>query len=221
MNASVKFALVFVIATFSSNMSSPSDSASTTGSSASTRSNRLRNGVIAIVAVVLAIALGLGLQGQSRDISLEQLAEQSVPLDTALSSNKPTLVEFYADWCTSCRAMAGDMAELREVYGDRINFTMLNVDNAKWLPEILSYRVDGIPHFVYLDADGQELGQAIGEQPRLILAENLEAMTNSAALPRASQAIGQTSDFQPSLSGGNSDAGADPRSHGSQVVSET
>ncbi|MGD1936318.1 MAG: thioredoxin family protein [Cyanophyceae cyanobacterium] len=202
-------------------MSSPSDSASTTGSSASTRSNRLRNGVIAIVAVVLAIALGLGLQGQSRDISLEQLAEQSVPLDTALSSNKPTLVEFYADWCTSCRAMAGDMAELREVYGDRINFTMLNVDNAKWLPEILSYRVDGIPHFVYLDADGQELGQAIGEQPRLILAENLEAMTNSAALPRASQAIGQTSDFQPSLSGGNSDAGADPRSHGSQVVSET
>ncbi|MEM9246985.1 MAG: thioredoxin family protein, partial [Cyanobacteria bacterium P01_F01_bin.153] len=172
-------------------------------------------------AVVLAIALGLGLQGQSRDVSLEQLAERSVPLDTALSSNKPTLVEFYADWCTSCRAMAGDMAELREAYGDRINFTMLNVDNAKWLPEILSYRVDGIPHFVYLAADGQELGQAIGEQPRLILAENLEAMTNSVVLPHASQAIGQTSDFQPSLSGGGNAGGADPRSHGAQVVSDT
>ena len=183
-------------------------------------SNRLRNGFVALVAVVLAIALGLGFQGESRDLSLEQLAETAVPLDAALVSGKPTLVEFYADWCTSCRAMAGDMAELRDAYGDRVNFTMLNVDNAKWLPEVLSYRVDGIPHFVYLGADGQELGQAIGEQPRSILADNLEAMANQVAvLPHATQAIGQTSDFQPSISGaGSGTSSTDPRSHGSQVV---
>ncbi|MGD1849328.1 MAG: thioredoxin family protein [Cyanophyceae cyanobacterium] len=203
-------------------MSPSSDPANAINSQMPAYSNRLRNVVIAVVAVVLAIALGLGLQGQSRDISLEQLAEQSVPLDGALNNNKPTLVEFYADWCTSCRAMAGDMAELRDVYGDRVNFTMLNVDNAKWLPEILSYRVDGIPHFVYLDANGQELGQASGEQPRLILAENLEAMTTSEPLPHVSQAIGQTSEFQPTLSGGKGNpSSTDPRSHSSQVVSGT
>ena len=151
----------------------PSDTPSPQSSPTQGGGNRLRNVVVALVAVVLAISLGLGLQGQSNDMSLEALAEQAVPLDMALVSGKPTLVEFYADWCTSCRAMAGDMAELREVYGDQINFTMLNVDNDKWLPEILSYRVDGIPHFVYLNADGTELGQAIGEQPKTILADNL------------------------------------------------
>ena len=183
-------------------------------------SNRLRNGVVAAVAVILAIALGLGFQGQASDITLEQLAAEAMPLDEALVNGKPTLMEFYADWCTSCRAMANDMAELRETYGDRVNFAMLNVDNEKWLPEILSYRVDGIPHFVYLGAEGQELGQAIGEQPHSILADNLEAMADRVAvLPHVSQAIGQTSDFNPGMAGVSAKTSStDPRSHGAQVV---
>lgn len=104
-------------------------------SPAPTAGQRLRNLLIAAAAASLAIAIFLGLQSQPATASLTALAKASVPFDQALNSGKPTFLEFYANWCTSCQAMAGDMGRLREDYGDRVNFVMLNVDNSKWLPE--------------------------------------------------------------------------------------
>ena len=111
--------------------------------SQSSTNNRWRNIIIALVAVILSFALFLGLKTEVNSASLENQAENSVALDTALSNGKPTLLEFYADWCTSCQAMAKDLSELKQEYGKDLNFVMLNVDNTKWLPEMLQYRVDG------------------------------------------------------------------------------
>lgn len=177
---------------------------------------RLRNFLVVMAAVVLAIAVFLGLNTQVPENNLSALAESAVPYDTALANGKPTLMEFYANWCTSCQAMAGDMTQLRETYGDRVNFVMLNVDNSKWLPEMLEYRVDGIPHFVYLDDSGAAISTAIGEQPRLILAENLDALLSHDPLPHE-QALGRTSVLEEPISRGAA-INDDPRSHGAQVV---
>ncbi len=175
---------------------------------------RIRNLLIVLVAVVLSVSVFLGTRAESGSATLTTIAEDSVPLEVALSNGKPTLMEFYANWCTSCQAMAADMAELKRQYGDRVNFVMLNVDNTKWLPEILSYRVDGIPHFVFLGKDGQAMAQTIGEVPRSIMQSNLVALADGEAIPYA-QATGQTSAFSAPV---NSTAKTDPRSHGSQVV---
>ena len=113
--------------------------------------NSVRNIIIAIAAVILSVALFLGLQTEASNSSLESQVQQSTPLSVALNNHKPTLTEFYADWCTSCQAMAGDLAQIKAEYGDRLNFVMLNVDNTKWLPEMLRYRVDGIPHFLFMN----------------------------------------------------------------------
>ncbi|MBU6229685.1 MAG: thioredoxin family protein [Cyanobacteria bacterium REEB459] len=143
----------------------------------------LRNLIVATVAIALTVAVFLALGGQSQRPSLQQLAAQAVPYETAQVSGKPSLLEFYADWCTTCQAMAGDMASLRATYGNQVNFVMLNVDNHKWLPEMLEYNVDGIPHFVYLNSQGDPLSYAIGEQPRSILADNLTALAAAQPLP--------------------------------------
>ena len=74
--------------------------------------------------------------------------------------------------------MAPDIAALEGQYGDKVNFVMLNVDNTKWLPEMLKYRVDGIPHFVFLGKQGESQAEAIGDQPRTIMANNLEAVSD-------------------------------------------
>ncbi len=178
-------------------------------------SQRLRNFVVVAVAVILSVAVVLGLQTRTPSASLSEMAEASVPLDQATTNGKPTLVEFYANWCTSCQAMAGDLQQLKREYQQDVNFVMLNVDNTKWLPEMLHYRVDGIPHFVFLNDTGSDAGAAIGEIPRAVLAQNLTALVAGDDLPNI-QVEGQTSDVNTVLEpAGSSD---DPRSHGAQVV---
>ena len=179
-----------------------------------TTDNRLRNIIIALAAVILSAALFLGLQTQTNATSLSTQAEQATPIEIALSNGKPTLTEFYANWCTSCQAMASEMSEIKTKYGNSVNFVMLNVDNNKWLPEIMRYRVDGIPHFVYLNKEGVAIAQTIGEQPQSIMEANLDALIADSTLPYA-YTTGQTSDFNP-----NTTSSPDPRSHGAQVVNE-
>ncbi|MUG94224.1 redoxin family protein [Scytonema sp. UIC 10036] len=176
---------------------------------------RLRNFLIAIVAIALSVALVLGLRTETTSASLTQLDEQSTPLEVALTNDKPSFVEFYANWCTVCQKMAPDIAQLEQQYADKVNFVMLNVDNTKWLPEMLKYRVDGIPHFVYLSKDGEPITQAIGDQPRTVMASNLEALVAGSPLPYA-QTNGKISQFSTPVAPTNTQD--DPRSHGSQVV---
>jgi thiol-disulfide isomerase/thioredoxin len=175
---------------------------------------RVRNLLIVFVAVVLSVSVFLGTRAESGSATLTTIAADSVPLEVALSNGKPSLMEFYANWCTSCQAMAPDMATLKQQYGDQVNFVMLNVDNTKWLPEILSYRVDGIPHFVFLGQDGQAMAQTIGEVPRSIMESNLVALVGGETIPYA-QASGQTSVFSAPV---NANGKTDPRGHGNQVV---
>lgn len=174
--------------------------------------NRLRNFVIAIVAIFLSAAIFLGLKTETAPGMLTTMAEDSTPLEVALTNGKPTLMEFYANWCTSCQAMAPDLEALKAEHGERVNFVMLNVDNSKWLPEILSYRVDGIPHFVFLDKTGEPIAQTIGEQPRSVMAANLVALTDGSPLPYA-KTTGQTSAFSAPVSTAKASK-TDPRSHG-------
>ncbi len=173
---------------------------------------RWRNFLIVTVGVVLSLLVVLSVRSGSPTTTLATLAETATPLEIALGNGRPSLVEFYANWCTSCQAMAGDMGQLRQQYGDRVNFVMLNVDNTKWLPEMLHYRVDGIPHFVYLDGQGETAATAIGEQPKAILASNLEALLTGDTLT-AGQPTGSTS----ALGNPPPARSDDPRSHGAQA----
>lgn len=186
---------------------SPEKSEVTTGT-------RIRNFLIALVAIALSVALFLGLNTKTDASSLEAQAENSTPLEVALTNNKPTFMEFYANWCSSCQAMAKDLQELKQQYSPSVNFVMLNVDNSKWLPEILKYRVDGIPHFVFFGEDGQTITQAIGEQPRSVLEANIKALVADLPLPYT-QDSGRVSTFDAPVSAATNQT--DPRSHGTQV----
>lgn len=177
--------------------------------------NSVRNITIAIAAIILSVALFLGFQTETSSLSLESQVKQSTSLDVALNNNNPTLTEFYADWCTSCQAMAADLGEIKQNYGDHVNFVMLNVDNTKWLPEMLRYRVDGIPHFVFMDAQGNAIAESIGEQPRSILEADLDALIANNPIPYGNTR-GQVSQFEAKVTV-TDNTNTDPRSHGSNV----
>ena len=112
--------------------------------------------------------------------------------------------------------MAGDMSQLKTEFGDDLNFVMLNVDNSKWVPELMRYAVDGIPHFVFLDDQSKEIATAVGEQPRSIMSGNLSALLAHQPLPYVAGA-GTISPLDVTIQ--SNPAGNDPRSHGAQVKS--
>jgi thiol:disulfide interchange protein len=123
---------------------------------------RLERMLLAAVAALLALALFWLRGGLHPEASLERLARQSPELGVALADGKPTLVEFYADWCEACRAMAPAMEAMERRHRGQLDVVLLNVDNPRWQPQIDSYGVNGIPHLELFDSDGQRIGQAIG-----------------------------------------------------------
>ncbi len=180
-----------------------------------TGANRVRNILIAIVAIILSASVFLGLNTQTGSLSLEAQAQDSTPLEIALNNGKPTMTEFYANWCTSCQAMAEDLGKIKQQYQKSVNFVMLNVDNNKWLPEILRYQVDGIPHFVFFNSQGEAIAQSIGEQPKPIIEANLDALIDNQSLPYT-YSTGQISEFDAPVKSPQGNQ-SDPRSHGAQV----
>lgn len=177
---------------------------------------KIRNAIIALVAIALSTLIALGIRSPARANALDAMAKTATPYEIALTNEKPTLVEFYANWCSACKSMAPELQALKAEYTDRVNFVMLNVDNDKWLPEVTHYKVDGIPHFLYLNVASEVQGSAIGEQPKLIVSENLQALIDNIELPHAQTIPGQTSDYQPPTAAATPNRD-DPRSHGAQV----
>lgn len=106
---------------------------------------RLERMVLAAVAALLALLLIWLRGGLHPGAPLERLARQSPELATALADGRPTLVEFYADWCEACRTMAPAMEAIEKRRRGALDVVLLNVDNPRWQPELERYAVNGIP----------------------------------------------------------------------------
>lgn len=60
-----------------------------------------------------------------------------------LQSDKPVLVDFWAEWCGPCKMIAPALDEAAETYEGKIQITKLNVDENKDIP--VKYGIRGIP----------------------------------------------------------------------------
>mgnify|MGYP000846823914 CR=1 FL=1 len=59
------------------------------------------------------------------------------------NSEKPVLVDFYAEWCGPCKTLAPVLDELKEKYDNQINILKINIDDN---PELASkYDIRSIP----------------------------------------------------------------------------
>jgi thioredoxin 1 len=89
--------------------------------------------------------------------------------EKVLQSDKPVVVDFWAEWCGPCRMVSPILEELSNEHGDKVSFVKLNVDENPHTAA--SYRVTSIPTLnVY--SGGQVVKQIIGARPKsAILAE--------------------------------------------------
>ena len=110
---------------------------------------------------------------------LKKFGEFSIDPEIALSNNKPTFLEFYAEWCEVCKEMAPKVADLKEKYEKDINFVFLNVDNPKWEKYIRDFNVNGIPQVNLFDENANLKVTFIGKQEEKMIKESLENLNDN------------------------------------------
>ena len=139
---------------------------------------------------------------------LKSFGELSIDPEIAFNNNKPTFLEFYAEWCEVCKEMAPQVSSLKKDFEKDINFVFLNVDNQKWDNYIRKFEVNGIPQVNLFDGKGNLISTFIGKQDETKIRKSLTYLEGD---PKSNEKI-INNEFSAIKQNRNNEV--NPRSHG-------
>lgn len=89
-----------------------------------------------------------------------------------LQSDKPVLVDFWAEWCGPCKMIGPSLEEISDEMGDQVSIVKINIDEHPETPG--KFGVRSIPTMI-LFKDGQPVETKVGAAPKAALKEWLNA----------------------------------------------
>ena len=89
-----------------------------------------------------------------------------------LGSDKPVLVDFWAEWCGPCKMIGPALEEISDELGEQVTIVKLNIDDHPDTPG--KYGVRGIPTMI-LFKNGEAVETKVGAAPKAELKRWLEA----------------------------------------------
>jgi thioredoxin 1 len=95
--------------------------------------------------------------------------------DEVLASDKPVLVDFWAEWCGPCRMIAPALEEISREMAERVTVVKLNIDENPAAPA--KYGVRGIPTMILFNG-GEIAATKVGAAPKTQLQGWLEQVLN-------------------------------------------
>jgi thioredoxin 1 len=90
---------------------------------------------------------------------------------TVLQSDRPVLVDFWAEWCGPCRSMAPTMEAVASEWQDRARVVKLNVDESPVITE--RYGIRAIPTLI-LFKGGEETERLLGAVSKTEIARKID-----------------------------------------------
>lgn len=87
-----------------------------------------------------------------------------------LESDKPVIVDFWAEWCGPCRNVAPILDEIASEYSQQLKVVKVNVDLEPQLA--MDYQVTGIP-LLGIFQDGKMVKQLVGARPKAAILSEL------------------------------------------------
>mgnify|MGYP000243905862 FL=1 len=97
--------------------------------------------------------------------------------EKVLKSDKPVLVDFWAEWCGPCLAIAPVIDELSKEYEGKADVVKLNVDENPQVP--MNYGIMNIPTLLIFK-NGEVVDKQVGAAPKPVLAKKLDAQMANA-----------------------------------------
>ncbi|MCB0395169.1 MAG: thioredoxin [Flavobacteriales bacterium] len=92
--------------------------------------------------------------------------------EVVLNSDKPVLVDFWAEWCGPCRMVGPIVEELSKDYDGKAVVGKMNVDDNPEIP--MKYGIRNIPTLLVFK-NGEMVDKQVGAAPKSVLSGKLEA----------------------------------------------
>lgn len=126
--------------------------------------------VFLIVGLVVAVQLHFKHQANQ--------AAQAEMVAAFSKTDKPKVIEFYADWCGPCRQYGPVVDACAKKYSDRVFFARLNVDDPASRELTKAFEISAIPRTFFINSKGKTVDDIRGAVGADVLEERVQKLAD-------------------------------------------